>query len=253
MRVLPLLLTFALSACSTINNDNSMNSAEQGFSINNLNTEQIVLVITEDESAIAGQLTTFEKKDSHWVQQSESHPIVVGRTGIAWGLGLHPPQEGYHKQEGDGKAPAGIFKLSSAFGYLEEVTTKLSYQQMSENDFCIDVNGSELYNQTVDRTVVGEDAVKGSTEPMRRDIHKNENLYKKGIFVDHNPENISGQGSCIFVHLWRSSEKPTAGCTAMPEPKIDALLAWLDERKNPVMVTLTQAQYHKLKPEWDLP
>lgn len=226
---------------------------QSSFSLSDLGTEQVVLVITDNDSAIQGRLTRFEKQNGQWQQQSESHDIVVGRTGLAWGLGLHPKQDGYHKQEGDGKAPAGIFNLTSSFGYLDNISTKLDYQQMSSDNFCMDVRGSQFYNQTVDRSVVGEEAIKGSSEPMRRDIHSKDHLYKKGIFVAHNPKNISDQGSCIFVHLWRGETKPTAGCTAMDEFNMDQLLSWLDKSKKPVMVALTQVDYERLKKEWELP
>ena len=41
-------------------------------------------------------------------------PVSVGRNGAAWGLGLHAAQpQGPQKQEGDGRAPAGVFTLGA--------------------------------------------------------------------------------------------------------------------------------------------
>ncbi len=34
---------------------------------------------------------------------------------------------------------------------------------------------------------------------------------------------------------------------------MDALLAWLDEKRKPVFVQLPQAQYMQLRTEWNLP
>lgn len=226
---------------------------QKDFNLNQLNSKQVVVVITENQDAIAGQLQRFEKQNDEWRLVSEPHPVVVGRTGLAWGIGLHPEQDGYHKQEGDGKAPAGIFSLSSSFGYLSHLNTRLDYQQMSSEHYCMDVRGSQYYNQTIDAKHVLDAQVEKSSEAMRRDIHSGDHLYKKGIFVDHNPNNISDQGSCIFVHLWRNENKPTAGCTAMEEDRIDELLDWLDKDKNPLMIALTKQDYLRLKPVWALP
>ncbi|TLU67576.1 hypothetical protein FE810_01105 [Thalassotalea litorea] len=233
--------------------------AEPDFSLPELNGDQVVMVITDDENAIQGKLFSFEKQietqnnSSIWKSANIETDIVVGKTGIAWGKGLHPEQVGQQKREGDGKAPAGIFRLGTAFGYLPDLPTGLNYEPMTASHYCMDVGGSPLYNQIADTKIVGEQALAGNSEPMRRDIHKNDQVYKKGIFVHHNPGNIAGSGSCIFIHLWRSDSSPTLGCTAMEETAMDKLLAWLDKDKNPLMVTLTKAQYQSLKRDWRLP
>ncbi|TKB43565.1 hypothetical protein E8M12_14635 [Thalassotalea mangrovi] len=229
------------------------------FSLKNLDSEQVVVVVTDDNTAIQGKLYSFEKHINsdtgkpEWLAANINTDIVVGKTGIAWGKGLHPAQPGQQKQEGDGKAPAGVFELGTAFGYLPDLPTGLDYEPMTATHFCMDVAGSPLYNQIADSKVVGEKALEGNSEPMRRDIHKNDQVYKKGIFVHHNPDNIAGNGSCIFIHLWRSDDSPTLGCTAMEEDAMDALLTWLDKDKKPLMVTLTKAQYVRLKDSWQLP
>lgn len=216
--------------------------------------QQLVLVISENWASSQAELTSWQRdQKGGWVSADIATPVSLGRTGTAWGIGLHPEQPGLQKREGDGKAPAGIFALGDAFGALESLRTGLHYQPMSETHYCIDVPASPLYNQTVDSQWVGEQAVEGSTEAMRRDIHSNDNLYTKGIFVGHNPENISGAGSCIFVHIWRGADKPTAGCTAMPESKIDQLLNWLEADSKPVLVVLPRGEYHRLRESWNLP
>ncbi|WP_394177000.1 transglutaminase domain-containing protein [Thalassotalea litorea] len=233
--------------------------AKPDFLLPELDSDQVVMVITDDENAIQGKLFSFEKQietqnnPTTWKSANIETDIVVGKTGIAWGKGLHPEQPGKQKQEGDGKAPAGVFRLGTAFGYLPDLPTGLNYEPMTASHFCMDVGGSPLYNQIADTKVVGEQALAGNSEPMRRDIHKNDQVYKKGIFVHHNPDNLAGSGSCIFIHLWRSDSSPTLGCTAMDETAMDKLLAWLDKDKNPLMVTLTKAQYESLKRDWRLP
>ncbi|PKG97216.1 L,D-transpeptidase [Paraglaciecola sp. MB-3u-78] len=242
-----ILLTSLLSACAA--------KAEHVQPLlQSLDTEQLVVVVSDDWDATTAKLQKFEWHNEQWHIVDQAFPVNLGRTGLAWGLGLHPTQTGYYKVEGDGKATAGIFNLSSTFGYLPEAKTDMPYQPMSANHYCMDVNGSPLYNQIVDASIVGKSAVKGSTEPMRRDIHNGgQTIYKKGIVLDHNPDNISEKGSCIFLHLWFGPEVPTAGCTSMEEPKMDALLAWLNPAKHPRYLALPNDEYQKKQQQWGLP
>ncbi|GAB3036424.1 L,D-transpeptidase family protein [Bowmanella dokdonensis] len=215
--------------------------------------EQLVVVTTPDWQAIQGQLRTFERTEAGWQQAGIQSPVTIGRTGLAWGLGLHPIQEGRQKQEGDGKAPAGVFALTQAFGYEALKGLDMPYQQMQASHYCMDVKGSPYYNQIVDADKVGKEAVEGSSEGMRRDIHYGDSLYKQGVVVAHNPANVSGAGSCIFLHHWRGPDKPTAGCTAMPEDIMTQLLNWLVSEEAPAMVILPQDEYKRLQDHWRLP
>jgi len=212
------------------------------------------MVITKNWQADHGLLYSYEKINGTWLQKTANKAVTVGKNGLAWGLGLHSKQQGQYKKEGDGKAPAGIFTLGNAFGYLKSINTALPYQQMSADDYCIDVNGSPYYNQIVDQRKVGKSAVRRSSEPMRRDIHVNGDIrYKKGIVVQHNLQNLSEQGSCIFMHVWKATGVATSGCTAMPESTITKLFTWLDTNKNPLYVALPFSQYQILKQAWGLP
>lgn len=220
-------------------------------------SRQLMLVVTSDWDATEGQMARFERKDgdSEWKAIGAPQPIAVGRNGIAWGIGLHARQEaGPRKYEGDGKAPAGVFTLGQAFGYAPAAKTGLAYSAMSSTNYCIDVPASPLYNRIVDAAQVGEAAVKGSTEPMRRDIHsRGDQRYKEGFVIEHNAGNVAGAGSCIFAHLWKSPGEPTAGCTAMAQPSMDQLLAWLREDRHPILVQLPLSEYTRLQPDWKLP
>ena len=216
---------------------------------------QMVLVLTDNWQQATGTLHTFERHQNRWQPIASAFDVSIGKNGSAWGIGLHPVQnDAPQKVEGDGKAPAGIFAIDIAFGYAEKSTSKLRYHAMTDADWCIDVVESPLYNQIVSTGHVGLDAVKGSTEPMRRDLQANaDQLYKKGFVIKHNPDNIRKSGSCIFAHLWRAPGKPTAGCTAMSENDMNALLHWLDADKNPSFVLLPKSEYTRLQKSWHLP
>ena len=219
------------------------------------NATQLILVTTPDWSAPAGTLRTFERVGDHWKQVGDATPVTIGRTGAAWGLGLNDvPADGPRKREGDGRSPAGVFAIGTAFGYAGNATTALPYAPMDAGDYCIDVPDSTLYSRIVDAREVGADAVAGSTEPMRRDLHANgDQRYRLGFVIGNNPRNERGGGSCIFGHLWKSPDSTTAGCTAMAPESMDALQRWLDAGKRPVFVLLPDAEYRRLQKNWELP
>ena len=147
-----------------------------------------------------------------------------------------------------------MFRIGTAFGYADRAATGWPYQAMTASDWCIDVNDSPLYNRIVDAKQVGDAAVAGSSEPMRRDLHANGDVrYKLGFVIEHNPDNRSGAGSCIFGHVWKGPGETTAGCTAMAEPAMQQLLAWLDPKQGPVFVLLPTAQHERVRKDWGLP
>ncbi len=216
---------------------------------------QLVLVVTDGWDATTGTLQRFELRDGRWQAASMPSPISVGRNGAAWGLGLHPAQSGGpQKQEGDGRAPAGVFTLGEAFGYAGEAATAMPYRPMQATSYCIDVPDSPLYNRIIDTRTEGEAAAKGSTEPMRLDLHNNgDPRYREGLVIGHNPTATPRAGSCIFAHLWRTPGEPTAGCTAMAAETMDGMLAWLRPDARPVFVLLPRAEYERLAYDWRLP
>ena len=218
------------------------------------NARQLMLVVAPDWNSSRAIMQTFERTDQGWRATSAGTPVVIGKSGSAWGVGLHPAQPGPQKHEGDGRSPAGVFALGTAFGYASSMQMQWPYAAMSVDDYCVDVASSPLYDRIVDAAKVGAAAVAGSTEPMRRDLHEHgDQAYKLGLVIEHNPRHIRGAGSCIFAHLWHSPDTGTAGCTAMAEPVLQAVLDWLRTEDNPVFVLLPREQYARLKSAWDLP
>ncbi len=218
------------------------------------NTRQLVVVTTADWDADSGRLQAFERTQRGWRLVAPAVPVSIGRSGLAWGLGLHPAQSGLAKREGDGRSPAGVFRIGEAFGYAASARTALPYTAMQASHWCMDVSTSKLYNRIVDSREVGEAAVAGSTEPMRRDLHADgDQRYRLGFVIEHNAQARPGAGSCIFAHLWKAAGESTAGCTAMTEPAMRDLLAWLQPGDDPVFVLLPAAEYARLRAAWQLP
>ncbi|MGQ0802086.1 MAG: L,D-transpeptidase family protein [Pseudomarimonas sp.] len=216
--------------------------------------QQLVTVVSASWDASTASLQRFERHEGKWLAIGDAVAVNLGRNGSAWGLGLHPPQVGLQKREGDGRAPAGVFAIGSAFGYADSATTALDYLPMQASHVCVDVPASPLYNQIVDTREVGEAAVAGNTEPMRRDLQQpGDDLYRLGFVIEHNSQAVPTAGSCIFAHVWRGQGVPTAGCTAMDAAALQAALQWLDSKRQPRFVLLPTAQYEALRAQWDLP
>ena len=217
--------------------------------------QQMVLVTTPDWNADHGVLRRFERNTSGWNLVGQPQPVMLGRSGSAWGLGLHPTQtSGPIKREGDGRSPAGIFGIGEAFGYAPATDTALQYRATQASDYCVDVSGSPLYNRIVDTREVGEAAIAGATEPMRRDLHADgDQRYRLGFVIEHNLQAQPMGGSCIFAHLWKSPSNATTGCTAMDPLTMEAALAWLQPAKSPVFVLLPKQEYLRLQIAWHLP
>lgn len=217
---------------------------------------QMLVVTTKDWDDLHGTGQRYERSKSNrnWRQAGGSFPVVVGKTGLAWGRGLQPDTRGKAdgpvKHEGDGKAPAGIFRLTLSFGYSSEPLpgARLQYIALTPSVECVDDPKSSRYNELFDTQGVARDW--SSSEQMRR----NGEFYRWGVFVAHNTgPAISGAGSCIFLHIWGGRDEGTVGCTAMEPANIELLLRWLDPAKHPVLVQLPAAQYARYLNAWSLP
>jgi L,D-peptidoglycan transpeptidase YkuD (ErfK/YbiS/YcfS/YnhG family) len=215
-----------------------------------LKTQQIVVVITPNETATQGVMRLYEWRTDKWAAVSSFTKVKVGRNGLAWGKGLHAQNlnEGVLKKEGDGKAPQGIFRLTQVFGYktLPDAKWKMPYLAATNTTLCIDDTKSAFYGKIIDKTAAGEVS---SYENMRR----KDDFYEYGIVVDYNQTTTeTGAGSCIFMHI-QDETRPTSGCTAMPKGDIIALIEHLDHTKKPILLQCTRDNYPKLAKRYGLP
>jgi L,D-peptidoglycan transpeptidase YkuD (ErfK/YbiS/YcfS/YnhG family) len=216
---------------------------------------QMVLVTTASWDAVDAVLQRYERAAAGEPWRAAGQPVAaaVGRAGLAWGTGLHPAgEEEPSKREGDGRAPAGVYRLSSAFGYAtpqEAAWVRMPYVQSDAAIECVDDSGSRFYNRRVDRDTIPQPDWTSHEEMRRAD-----ELYRWGVWVDHNsgPPRPMG-GSCIFLHVWAGPGVATSGCTAMAEADLREVLAWLDPRARPVLVQLPAPAYAGLRGAWALP
>ena len=123
------------------------------------------------------------------------------------------------KREGDGATPAGVFPLRWVYFRPDRIAapkTGLELKPIGPDDgWCDDPSRAE-YNRPV--TLPYE----GSHERLAREDH----VYDICVVLGHNDDPpVPGAGSAIFFHLAHADYRPTAGCIAVSEADMRAILA----------------------------
>jgi D-alanyl-D-alanine dipeptidase len=217
-------------------------------------SRQLLLVHSASWFASSGALEQYERgAEGNWRIVGTRIAVNLGRHGMAWGRGLHqPPARGPFKKEGDGKSPAGAFALARAFGTataLPDAAHGFPYLPTLPTTYCVEDTRSEFYNLIID----AHEATSKAWERWSQ-LRRPDGLFDWGIVVRQNePDVHRGAGSCVFLHIWRGANVPTAGCTAMARDRIEAILRWLDADAHPVLVQLPDPELVKLRTSWDLP
>lgn len=209
---------------------------------------KLIVVTTAGWNDVGGQMTRYERKGKGWKKVGEPISIVVGKNGLAWDDHFAERPSGDSataKKEGDGRSPAGVFRISHTFGFAPKIAKNDFYLPLTPTTECVDDVDSKYYNQIVDRLQV-KDVDWNSSEKMRQ-----VEGYRYGAVVAYNDPPVAGRGSCIFLHVWSAPGEGTAGCTAMPEEVAQELLRWLDERT--VLVQMPETDYESVKVKLSLP
>jgi len=222
-------------------------------------SSQVLVVKTKNWDAISGTAQRYERQNGRWRRIGKPSKVAVGGTGLAWGIGFYDfgQQPGPTKKEGDGKSPAGIFKLTALFSADESARryAHMPYISLTPTTECVDDANSASYNRIVD-TGVPKLAPASKDWNSSEHMLRRDDLYDFGAYVAHNANPPRpGAGSCVFVHVLGALAKAygTAGCTALPEDDVVQLFGWLDEKKDPVMVQLPEKEYKSFKKKLSLP
>ncbi len=117
-------------------------------------SQQMLLLITPSWKSDEGWIQRYERdknKLGDWQKVGDPALIVIGKKGFAWSVYIPEEFTGPRKTEGDGKTPAGIFKIGPAFGFkkISQIKTKLSYIPVTKTTLCIDDPESNFYNKIV--------------------------------------------------------------------------------------------------------
>ena len=220
-----------------------------------MQSRQLLIVTTPDWNSVTGTAQRYERRlrGESWRKIGKPIAVVVGKGGMGWGDGALavPGHAGTDpvKHEGDGKSPAGVFRVGTAFGYAanKPAPWSMPYQSLTPAIECVDDRDSKYYNQIVERTTVTPDW--RSSEHMRSEGV----YYEWGAVIEQNPENVPGDGSCVFLHVSDGSGRGTSGCTAMTEQELETVLNWFKPSDDPLIIEMPIEKYRQVAKTLRLP
>ncbi len=190
---------------------------------------QAVLVRADSDAASATLERYSRDQSGRWSRVARPVDARVGNSGLGVGRGLQAPaRTGLRpKVEGDGRAPAGLFKIGMGFGRGEiSYDGSWPWRVASPWDRWVDDPESPSYNTWQKKGGDWESAEKLAA-------------YELGLIVMHNsPDPVPDAGSAIFIHDWSLDAGGTLGCTGVARDDMLDLLAWLDIAAKPVLVQL---------------
>ncbi len=197
-----------------------------------------------------GRLQCFERDGKGWKPATPVWPVLYGKHGLAWGRGV-TTEPGRQKQERDGRAPAGIFRIGKIYTYDTALPSGASYpfRTVGRGDAWVDDVNSPYYNQHV--------VVDPANPPPwfeKQKMRHGDFAYRWLVEIRHNSDPpVPGAGSAIFFHIRRGVTRPSAGCTTMAEANLVNLIRWLRADQRPHYVLLPRAEYLAKWKTWGLP
>lgn len=223
------------------------------------NCQQAILGIAEGWDSSHVTLSLVEKRGGTWVRVLGPIPGRLGKNGLVWGLGVHTnPQGAVIKAEGDGRSPAGVFRIGGLWVTNKqpvEHDRRIPEVKVGPNDLWVsDFRTPHLYNRWVRL-----DHPASTAWEKREQMRQTDYAHSIKLLICHNTAEtkgrpIVGAGSSIFFHIWRrDGGSPTAGCTSMSEPNLRALIARLAPELHPVYILLPKQEYVRLRSNWQLP
>ena len=217
-------------------------------------SNQCLVGIADNWDSSSASLRLYQKSGGRWVPDGAAWPCRLGKSGLVWGLGIHPvPPGAPTKQESDLRSPAGVFSIGGVWGYAPTIPKhpQLFYHQVTSRDLWIEDPTSPQYNKNV---ILDHDPA--SPWEKKQQMKQNDPAHALKLFIAHNapPKVVPNAGSSIFCHIWRGAgSRATAGCTSMEEPNLRSLIARIDPTRSPLYILLPKATYEQYRSAWKLP
>ena len=219
---------------------------------------QLVVAVADTWNSPRARLLPFSRQvpGAPWQPAWPApRPVMLGKSGLAWGNGALPVPHGQpgipSKREKDLRAPAGLFRIGTLYGYQPQSIPglRLPSYAVSARDCWIDDPNHPSYN----RHIVVDPAMPPPWYAKQR-MRPGDFAYEFLLEIRHNSDPpVPGHGSAIFFHIRRGADKPSHGCTTMARQDLVNLIRWLDARAHPHYVLLPREAYQNLQRPWSLP
>jgi L,D-peptidoglycan transpeptidase YkuD (ErfK/YbiS/YcfS/YnhG family) len=214
---------------------------------------QLLISIAPGWDSSSGRMIGLERGEGGaWKPALGPISVLFGSHGLAWGRGVLGSQEaGRHKQEHDGRAPAGVFEVGKIYTYDPALPPGADYpfHTVTEGDAWVDDPSLPEYNRYV--------AVDPKNPPPwfeKEKMRSNDFAYRWLVEVRHNADPpVPGMGSAIFFHIRRGETRPTSGCTTMARENLVSMIRWLRAAGHPHYVLLPWSEYRSKWKAWGLP
>jgi len=215
---------------------------------------QLIVGIAPDWNSMRGHIQLFEQSGkSEWRPVGQPFPVLFGKSGLAWGSGLAGQDEaGLRKEERDGRAPAGVFRIGKIYTYDAQLPLGGDYpfHQVTTADAWVD----DIKHPDYNRFVTIADPANPPPWFQKAKMRHNDFAYRWLVEIRHNSDPpVPGAGSAIFFHIRRGIDRPTAGCTTMAEPDLVRMITWLRVARHPCYALLPSTVYEGKRKAWGLP
>ncbi len=214
--------------------------------------KQLIVSIAPGWDSSGGRLQLFERQGAGWAASGPAWPVLYGKNGLVWGRGvLGTGEPGAHKQERDGRAPCGVFRIGTIYTYDAALPggAKYPFHTVGAGDAWVDDVTSPDYNRHV--------AIDPANPPAwfeKQKMRHGDFAYRWLVEIRHNSDPPApGAGSAIFFHIRRGATRPTAGCTTMAEENLVNLIRWLRADQRPHYALLPRTEYETKWKAWGLP
>jgi L,D-peptidoglycan transpeptidase YkuD (ErfK/YbiS/YcfS/YnhG family) len=181
----------------------------------------VITVVAGSTSSTTATLQAWDRAPGGgWLRHG---PAIAAHVG-ADGLSTHP-------SESRSATPIGSFTLTQAFGALGNPGTRLPYFQTTSADWWISQSGP-LYNTHQHCTSNCLFTQGSPNEHLVTEVP----YYNYAVVIDYNTADsptgvVAGAGSAFFLHV--TDGTPTAGCVAIPQASLTAIMQWLNPAEHP--------------------
>lgn len=181
-------------------------------------TTQVIVAYASGYGVTSGTLETFQKVNGVWQPALGAMAMRLGTKGFS-----------DSKVEGDLTTPTGMYRIGgTVYGIAANPSVRYAYHQLVADDWWDENVASPGYNSFVHGADPG-----GGSEALWQTSPQ----YTYFAVIDYNIPVVAAtpaRGSGIFLHV--SAGRATAGCLALVQSDLVAVLRWLNPAANPRIV-----------------